>query len=297
MNTKSIIITLFLMAMPFGVNAQQLVIKSFEFSPSDIIASQDIRTDLTGVACAIVKIHILEGVDRVEGNVIGNIVDRGVEKWVYMTEGTKKMRVYSQNHLPIEIDFQDFGIRSLASKCVYKLVLVDPEDPFDVLNIGIRGGANFATASIDEEGVSMTTMFHLGLSFDYRLTKSFGFSTGLFYSVKGYKESNLDVVDLKATAHYVELPIQATYYIMPSETVRIQIQAGPYVAYGLSGSIKSDHPLTDLEFFNIYERFDYGIQAGAGVLISNHYYIGAHYQLGLTDSKNRNIGISIGYNF
>ena len=54
----------------------------------------------------------------------------------------------------------------------------------------------------------------------------------------------------------------------------------------------------EYSFFEKYDRFDYGASLGAAVLISKHYSIRAHYQLGLNSNyPNRCIGINLGYYF
>lgn len=300
---KKLLFTTLLIVLSMTSMAQELNVTSFE-KTNGIIAGNDRRMDYNDVPCALVKIQVVDDIEDVDWAVIGDIVDNGTEKWVYMENGSKKMKVIPRNHIPVEITFMDYGIESLESNRVYKLVLAEPapviigrQRPEHPFALGIRGGVNFTEAGLDEKGIKMNTGFHLGLSADYRFTKSFGVSTALLFTMKGYKQSNLDVTDLTATASFLELPVMAAVHIQPSNNIRLQLMAGPYVAYGLGGKVKSDHPHTDLDFFNVYEKLEYGIQGGGGMLLANHCFISATYQYGVGDYKNRNIAISIGYNF
>ena len=122
------IVTVFLLMIPLWSGAQELEVKSFVFSPTDIIPANEQRKDLNGTYCALVKIQIVDDIDRVEGNIIGDIVNRGVEKWVYMTDGTKEFRLYPKSHLPLSISCNAYGIDGLESKRVYILRLTGSDD-------------------------------------------------------------------------------------------------------------------------------------------------------------------------
>ena len=105
--------------------AQELEIQSFKLSLNDIIAKNDQRKDYNGSNCALVKIQMVDDIDRIEGNIIGEIVDRGVEKWIYLSQGTKEFRVFPKKHLPISIISFDYGIQELESNRIYVLRLND----------------------------------------------------------------------------------------------------------------------------------------------------------------------------
>ncbi len=123
MNTKNYIITALLALTPLLLSAQELTVQSFSLSPTEIIPASDQRVDLNGIACALIKVQIVNDIERVEGNVIGDIIKRGTEKWVFVTDGTKELRIYPKNHLPLQIICKDFDIESLDSKRVYILRL------------------------------------------------------------------------------------------------------------------------------------------------------------------------------
>lgn len=111
----------------FTASAQkEATIKSFMVT-TDHIPSNDRKNDFNGVPCALVKVQVVDEIERVEGNLIGDIVNRGVEKWVYMCKGSRNMRIHLKNHLPIKVMFQNYKINGLESNRVYELVLETPD--------------------------------------------------------------------------------------------------------------------------------------------------------------------------
>ena len=298
MKLKNYLIALFL-AMPFVATAQELI-ASFE-PTNGIIAGDDRRLDYNDKPCALVKIQIVDDIEDVEWALIGDIVDKGTEKWAFMESGCKKMKVIPKNHLPVEIVFADYGVQPLEGNRVYKLVLTEPapvaNDIAAPFLLGVKGGVDFTSAGLDEKGVGTTVNFHVGVDAYFRFTQSIGMSAGLYFAMKGYNQANLDYADKKASASYLELPVLLVYSIKMGRAMRLQLSAGTYIDFGLSGRIKCDHPHVDIPFFNVYKKTDYGLQAGAALLYANHYYVGAYYQNGLGDYKNQDIGITIGYNF
>ena len=111
--------------MPRWASAQELTVQSFSLSPAEIILGNEQRKDLNGKSCALVKVQVVDGIDRVEGNVIGGIDSRGTEKRIYLTDGTKVFRVYPHSHLPITISTNEYNIEKLEGNRVYILRLTD----------------------------------------------------------------------------------------------------------------------------------------------------------------------------
>ena len=103
-------------------------VKSFTLT-NDHIPSSDRRKDLNGALCALVKIQVVDNIERIEGNKIGSIVNRGVEKWVYMCKGSRNMKIHLKNHLPVRVLFQNYKINGLQSNRVYEMVIEIPDAP------------------------------------------------------------------------------------------------------------------------------------------------------------------------
>ena len=123
MKLRTHLIICLLAMLPLIAAAQELTVQSFALSPAEIIQGNDQRKDLNGKACALVKVQVVDGIDRVEGNVIGGIDSRGTEKRIYLTNGTKVFRVYPHSHLPLTITTSDYNIEKLEGNRVYILRL------------------------------------------------------------------------------------------------------------------------------------------------------------------------------
>lgn len=96
---------------------------------SDIIAGDDQRRDFSKQLCALVKVEVVDDIKDIDGNVMGDIVNRGSEKWVYMAPGSRQMKILLKNNLPVTISFRNYGIRALKSNRVYVLRLDVPNKP------------------------------------------------------------------------------------------------------------------------------------------------------------------------
>ncbi len=176
------------------------------------------------------------------------------------------------------------------------------------ITFGIRGGVNFAKQTASSDGYSFSPKnnvgFNVGVSVDIPMLESLYLQSGLYYTVKGYKLEN-DGYTEKATPSYLELPILASYRYNLSDFTQLQINFGPYLAYGIAGKYKWDGEDEDEDFFDDdTKKFDAGLAIGAGMTFG-HIFVGANYDLGLTsilkDSdgslKNRCLSINVGYNF
>lgn len=176
------------------------------------------------------------------------------------------------------------------------------------VTFGIRGGVNFAKQSVSYDGYSFSPKnnvgFNVGVSVDIPMLESLYLQSGLYYTVKGYKLEE-DGYTEKATPSYLELPILASYRYNFSDFTQLQINFGPYLAYGIAGKYKYDDGDEDEDFFDDdTKKFDAGLAIGAGMTFG-HIFVGVNYDLGLTnilkDSdgslKNRCLSINVGYNF
>lgn len=120
--TKIIIFIILLLATSLEGMAQKVSKVEFK-STKDHIPLDQRRNDYNNKACALVKVQVVDDIERVEGPKMGSIVDHGVEKWVYMCEDSRSMKIFLKNHLPVSVNFRDYNITSLESNRVYELVI------------------------------------------------------------------------------------------------------------------------------------------------------------------------------
>lgn len=200
---------------------------------------------------------------------------------------------------------------------------------------GVEVGMNFASLGGDYgKDLDSKLGFNVGVIVDFPILESLHIKSGLQYTVKGakYEESYSDSyydesesVETKYNAAYLEIPILLSYRYAFSETTKLQVNFGPYIAYGIGGKCKEEwsryysgyydsgeeewDTFGDDEDSEGVKRFDYGLSIGAGLTIASHYYIGFGYEFGLAnildkdvwgdnyDCKTKNLFINIGYTF
>lgn len=190
------------------------------------------------------------------------------------------------------------------------------------ITIGVRAGMNFSNFTGDIDDLDSRIGFNAGVVVDFPLMQSLYLQSGLFVTQKGAKYEE-DGVEIKANPLYIQIPVLASYRYNFSDATQLQVNFGPYLAYGISGKLKfevEDMVKDEIDFFGDDDdqfggkRFEVGLQVGAGVTI-NKFYIGCAYEFGLTNAfdskwdtdedydpisfkgKNSNFMINVGYNF
>ena len=123
---RNLITTLMLVLLSISVDAQEWSIKNFSVAANDISASQYERKDDKGTACALVKILMVGSVKEVKGNVVGEVVNKGSEKWVYVQKGSKSLQLTVAEGKTLSVVFNSFGIQEVKSKTTYLLEISEP---------------------------------------------------------------------------------------------------------------------------------------------------------------------------
>ena len=180
------------------------------------------------------------------------------------------------------------------------------------IKFGPQAGVNLSTMTLSYSGMSLdpTTLigFHAGVISEIPIIAGLSLRPGILFSSKGSKFSIM-TEEGSISPGYIEVPVNVAYGI-GSDALKFSIFAGPYVAYGLTGSVKSGGQSEDIVFGtgedDDMNPFDYGVNFGVGVSLKA-LYISAQYGLGLaelspdssgdTEFKNTVIGISLAYLF
>ena len=109
------------------LSAQELRIKAFSES-QEIFLAREQRRDLDGVTCALVRVVVpVDSHARFTGNVIGEVEYEGNEYRVYLSEGSRYLRVHYPGCAALLVDFQSLGYDGVESKKMYELVLGLPD--------------------------------------------------------------------------------------------------------------------------------------------------------------------------
>ena len=135
-----------------GLRAQELAVASLVQSTMDLSAATSPRLDLNGVPCALVKVLMPAGAEF-EGSIIQPVEFRAGEHWVYVTAGTKQMRVKHPSAKPVQVVFADYGIPRLESKVTYTL---DVTMPAAAQAQSAASGRNYAVFTVEPAAATVT---------------------------------------------------------------------------------------------------------------------------------------------
>lgn len=121
---KKFLIFCFALFVGSSLFAQEISVKSIEELTSDLTARTHPRSDVNDNSCALIKVTIPMVKDLVfSGWVMGDVDYHPGEYWVYVPEGTKKIKFQHENFAPGEIVF-NMPIKKL---CVYRVTLDVPD--------------------------------------------------------------------------------------------------------------------------------------------------------------------------
>lgn len=120
--SKLLLLILFLLSIISICNAQEIRIKEMSIAEQDLSARTNPKKDNNGIDCALLKVRIAREA-KFEGLVQDAHEHTTSEYWVYMADGAKKIIVRVENYLPLEVEFSQFGIKSLEKLKTYILTL------------------------------------------------------------------------------------------------------------------------------------------------------------------------------
>jgi hypothetical protein len=161
------------------------------------------------------------------------------------------------------------------------------------------GSDNSSVAGYKKQSVGLQA----GISVQTVISSNFSVLSEIYYIRKGgkLKENNpLTSIEVSYRFNSLELPVLARAHLG-----RVHVNAGPSIAYNLSGSEKTKDLTTKISFnkgIEGFRRFEAGIQMGAGYtfpLKNRSLILDIRYNYGLTDISynkemfNRNIAIHL----
>lgn len=117
-----------LLILAFGLSTQYVAladkinIERIRISQTDLSARTLNVKDLNGNNCALIKMFIVIPGVRFQGNIIKVEENNPGEYWVYMTEGSKELRINVPNNMPIDVNFLNTDVGApLSSSMVYEI--------------------------------------------------------------------------------------------------------------------------------------------------------------------------------
>ena len=107
--------------------AQELRVKSFTHDVMNREGQIDnnLPKDLNGKPCALLKVMVADKITKCEGGNVGNIIDEGMVKKIYISPTAKYVTLYFQNHFPVKMVFADHVTTTLQSMETYEVALLD----------------------------------------------------------------------------------------------------------------------------------------------------------------------------
>lgn len=112
---------LLILLVPKAVTAQEFAVTTIQELPQDSTAITSPRYDFNDALCAalIVEIKTVNNISF-SGNIIGDICQHGDIYTLYLTTGTKRIKLMHEDYLPFTIDFSQFGV-SIKGGNTYKV--------------------------------------------------------------------------------------------------------------------------------------------------------------------------------
>ncbi|HCO66234.1 MAG TPA: PorT family protein [Dysgonomonas sp.] len=172
------------------------------------------------------------------------------------------------------------------------------------VTFGVRGGANLSSMNGDVPKTKYVFKYQIGATVDVGFTDNFYLITGLDLQTKGTKSKPKDGTEVKYNPMYLQIPVHAAYKFDVAPQGRLVVEAGPYVAYGISGKMKGGGEKVNFFGDDRFKRFDFGLGAGIGYEYS-HFVVKGGYDFGLIDisdvkgvkARNHNAYLTVGYRF
>ncbi len=189
---------------------------------------------------------------------------------------------------------------------------------------GVKGSFNmfnlaFKDADGDKDQATMIPTFDAGVFAEFQVADEFYLRPELLFAQKGAKNEYALLDDITTRISYLELPINLLYK-GPLSGGNVLVGFGPYFAYGVGGTVKSDNVSIDLEFVNdledaneltvYYKPFDMGAKVFAGYELAAGLQVMLNASLGIanmepdyrgeksdTSTKHVGFGLTLGYVF
>lgn len=164
----------------------------------------------------------------------------------------------------------------------------------------IKVGAGLSSlAGKDTDGAKNAFAYKVGVGYELGISENFAIEPALMLSNKSFKA---DGIDGSINRYFVELPILAAFKISLNDEMKLIINAGPYVGYGLFGSDIEWGGYDTSNIFDEYERFEAGAQVGVKVAFSC-FEVGAEFNRAFTKAASdykqftQGFGLTFGYKF
>ncbi|WP_158974043.1 porin family protein [Cellulophaga sp. L1A9] len=172
----------------------------------------------------------------------------------------------------------------------------------DKFQIGVKGGANFATVAGDDfDSPDSRTSFYAGLVAEAPLTETLSIQPEVFYSGQGFDlNDNANGADAEYQLDYIQVPVLLKVYLVDG----LNIQAGPQFGFKVNEEVDFQPTNDDGDIDTDAVRdFDFQLTSGLEYKFAESFFIQARYTYGFselikdTDVHNSYFSAGIGYMF
>lgn len=177
-----------------------------------------------------------------------------------------------------------------------------PKNIYGQVQFGIQVGINNSNVSWKDIETEAIKGFNAGAIIAFGINNNFALETGLKYSQKGYYNGYYVYEYLG----YLDVPVQFKYSYNITDSWKLSVFAGGYIALGLNYKAVDDLNNATYNYNwaeSNYNRLDYGPIVGMGARYK-HIQLSVDYQFGLANMNetlgklnNRTIGLSLAYYF
>lgn len=145
------------------------------------------------------------------------------------------------------------------------------------LNIGLKAGGQLLNITHLNDGKNVL-LYHAGGFLEIPLANRLNAQAEVLFSAQGVDDSESD--DYKQRNLYIQIPLSAKYQVWN----RLSVHAGIHLGWLMDAKLKINDGDTKESYSNKedYEKFDFGILAGAEYLVTNHIGIGARANWGMS---------------
>ena len=126
--------------IPLASSAQEMKVKSMTFVENDLTASlsDNLHKDPNGEYGGLVKVLLANENAEFEGLVLNSTLHAISEYWVFMAKGSRVLKVRVPGYLPLDVNFRDYGIDGIKSRCTYVLIITLPQTGQVLQDDGMR---------------------------------------------------------------------------------------------------------------------------------------------------------------
>lgn len=131
-----ILLTLVLI-LPISVQAEEVSIGEFIETNEIMISTNDFRKDANGQLCALLRVYAPAEKVGFEGSIVGDVQYKVNEYWVFLTSGTKTIKVLYYSQPSVMVDITKFIGGPVKSKKIYQMKLNIPENKADLSGLAM----------------------------------------------------------------------------------------------------------------------------------------------------------------